>query len=70
MNILCRIPNAIYMESGGKQKMIDGEVLRKRQACRASPRRTSSRSTRSHKLPWLLFFHEQIQKDKYLKDRP
>ena len=26
MNILCAIPNAIYMESGGKQKMIDGEV--------------------------------------------
>ena len=27
MNILCAIPNAIYMESGGKQKIIDGEVL-------------------------------------------
>jgi L-alanine-DL-glutamate epimerase-like enolase superfamily enzyme len=27
MNILCAIPNAIYMESGGKQKMIDGAVL-------------------------------------------
>jgi L-alanine-DL-glutamate epimerase-like enolase superfamily enzyme len=27
MNILCAIPNAIYMETGGKQKMIDGEVL-------------------------------------------
>ena len=27
MNILCAIPNAIYMESGGKQKMINGEVL-------------------------------------------
>ena len=27
MNILCAIPNAIYMESGGKQKMVDGEVL-------------------------------------------
>jgi L-alanine-DL-glutamate epimerase-like enolase superfamily enzyme len=27
MNNLCAIPNAIYMESGGKQKMIDGEVL-------------------------------------------
>jgi hypothetical protein len=26
MNIICRIPNAIYMESGGKQKMVDGEV--------------------------------------------
>lgn len=26
MNILCAIPNAIYMESGGKQKMIDGAV--------------------------------------------
>jgi L-alanine-DL-glutamate epimerase-like enolase superfamily enzyme len=27
LNILCAIPNAIYMESGGKQKMVDGEVL-------------------------------------------
>jgi L-alanine-DL-glutamate epimerase-like enolase superfamily enzyme len=27
MNILCAIPNAIYMESGGKQKLVDGEVL-------------------------------------------
>jgi hypothetical protein len=27
MNILCAIPNAIYMESGGKQAMIKGEVL-------------------------------------------
>src|ERR1700739_3764623 len=27
MNILCAIPNAIYMESGGKQKMVKGEVL-------------------------------------------
>jgi len=27
MNILCAIPNAIYMESGGKQKMINGEVI-------------------------------------------
>jgi L-alanine-DL-glutamate epimerase-like enolase superfamily enzyme len=27
MNMLCAIPNAIYMESGGKQKMINGEVL-------------------------------------------
>jgi hypothetical protein len=27
MNILCAIPNAIYMESGGKQKMVDGAVL-------------------------------------------
>ena len=27
MNILCAIPNAIYMESGGKEKMIQGEVL-------------------------------------------
>ena len=27
MNILCAIPNAIYMESGGKQKMVNGEVL-------------------------------------------
>jgi L-alanine-DL-glutamate epimerase-like enolase superfamily enzyme len=27
MNILCAIPNAIYMESGGKQKLINGEVL-------------------------------------------
>ncbi|MEO8126999.1 MAG: mandelate racemase/muconate lactonizing enzyme family protein [Bryobacteraceae bacterium] len=27
MNILCAIPNAIYMESGGKQRMVNGEVL-------------------------------------------
>jgi L-alanine-DL-glutamate epimerase-like enolase superfamily enzyme len=27
MNILCAIPNAIYMESGGKQNMVKGEVL-------------------------------------------
>ena len=27
MNILCAIPNAIYPESGGKQKMVNGEVL-------------------------------------------
>jgi len=27
MNILCAIPNAIYMESGGKQHMVNGEVL-------------------------------------------
>jgi L-alanine-DL-glutamate epimerase-like enolase superfamily enzyme len=27
MNILCAIPNAIYMESGGKQNMVNGEVL-------------------------------------------
>lgn len=27
MNILCAMPNAIYMETGGKQKMIAGEVL-------------------------------------------
>jgi len=27
MNILCAIPNAIYMESGGKQKLVDGEAL-------------------------------------------
>jgi L-alanine-DL-glutamate epimerase-like enolase superfamily enzyme len=27
MNILCAIPNAIYMESGGKQKMVDGAVI-------------------------------------------
>jgi L-alanine-DL-glutamate epimerase-like enolase superfamily enzyme len=27
MNILCAIPNAIYMETGGKQKMVNGEVL-------------------------------------------
>ena len=27
MNILCAIPNAIYMETGGKQDMKDGEVL-------------------------------------------
>jgi len=27
MNILCAIPNAIYMESGGRQKMVKGEVL-------------------------------------------
>lgn len=26
MNMLCAIPNAIYMESGGKQKLINGEV--------------------------------------------
>jgi L-alanine-DL-glutamate epimerase-like enolase superfamily enzyme len=26
MNILCAIPNAIYMESGGKQKIVNGEV--------------------------------------------
>ena len=26
MNILCAIPNAIYMESGGKQKLVNGEV--------------------------------------------
>jgi L-alanine-DL-glutamate epimerase-like enolase superfamily enzyme len=27
MNILCAIPNAIYMESGGKQRIVNGEVL-------------------------------------------
>jgi hypothetical protein len=27
MNMLCAIPNAIYMESGGKQKIVNGEVL-------------------------------------------
>src|SRR5947209_15565285 len=27
MNILCAIPNAIYMESSGKQKLVNGEVL-------------------------------------------
>jgi L-alanine-DL-glutamate epimerase-like enolase superfamily enzyme len=27
MNILCAIPNAIYMESGGKQRIVKGEVL-------------------------------------------
>jgi L-alanine-DL-glutamate epimerase-like enolase superfamily enzyme len=27
MNILCAISNAIYMESGGKQKLVNGEVL-------------------------------------------
>jgi L-alanine-DL-glutamate epimerase-like enolase superfamily enzyme len=27
MNILCAIPNAIYMESGGKQKLVKGEAL-------------------------------------------
>jgi L-alanine-DL-glutamate epimerase-like enolase superfamily enzyme len=27
MNILCAIPNAIYMESGGKQKIVNGEVM-------------------------------------------
>jgi L-alanine-DL-glutamate epimerase-like enolase superfamily enzyme len=27
MNILCAIPNAIYMESGGKQTIVNGEVL-------------------------------------------
>jgi L-alanine-DL-glutamate epimerase-like enolase superfamily enzyme len=27
LNILCAIPNAIYMESGGKQPMVNGEVL-------------------------------------------
>jgi L-alanine-DL-glutamate epimerase-like enolase superfamily enzyme len=27
LNILCAIPNAIYMESGGKQKIINGDVL-------------------------------------------
>ena len=27
MNILCSIPNAIYMESGGKQDIVNGEVL-------------------------------------------
>ncbi|MBL8231188.1 MAG: mandelate racemase/muconate lactonizing enzyme family protein [Bryobacterales bacterium] len=27
MNMLCAIPNAIYMETGGAQKMVNGEVL-------------------------------------------
>jgi hypothetical protein len=27
MNILCAIPNAIYMESGGKDKLVNGESL-------------------------------------------
>jgi hypothetical protein len=28
MNMLCAIPNAIYMETGGPQKrMVNGEVL-------------------------------------------
>ena len=27
LNILCAIPNAIYMESGGKQNIVKGEVL-------------------------------------------
>jgi L-alanine-DL-glutamate epimerase-like enolase superfamily enzyme len=27
MNILCAIPNAIYMESSGKQKLVNGEAL-------------------------------------------
>jgi L-alanine-DL-glutamate epimerase-like enolase superfamily enzyme len=27
MNMLCAIPNAIYMETGGAQKMVEGEVL-------------------------------------------
>ena len=28
MNMLCAIPNAIYMETGGPQtRMVDGEVL-------------------------------------------
>lgn len=27
MNILCAIPNAIYMESSGKQKIVNGDVL-------------------------------------------
>jgi hypothetical protein len=27
MNMLCAIPNAIYMEAGGKQNMVNGEVL-------------------------------------------
>ena len=27
LNVLCAIPNAIYMESGGRQKMVNGEVL-------------------------------------------
>jgi hypothetical protein len=26
MNILCAIPNAIYMESSGKQKLVNGEA--------------------------------------------
>jgi hypothetical protein len=28
MNILCAIPNAIYIETGGQEKMVNGEVLR------------------------------------------
>jgi hypothetical protein len=28
MNMLCAIPNAIYMESGRKQKIVNGEVWR------------------------------------------
>src|SRR5260370_27955753 len=27
MNILCAIPNAIYMEASGKQNMVNGEEL-------------------------------------------
>jgi hypothetical protein len=27
MNMLCAISNAIYMESGRKQKIVNGEVL-------------------------------------------
>ena len=27
LNILCAMPNAIYMESGGKQKIVNGEVI-------------------------------------------
>jgi L-alanine-DL-glutamate epimerase-like enolase superfamily enzyme len=27
MNMLCAIPNAIYLEAGGPQKMVNGEVL-------------------------------------------
>jgi len=27
MNILCAMPNAIYMETSGKQHMVNGEVL-------------------------------------------
>ena len=27
LNMLCAMPNAIYMESGGKDKMVNGEVL-------------------------------------------
>ena len=27
LNILCAIPNAIYMESGGSQKMVNGEAI-------------------------------------------